>query len=170
MVKESLTASDLLVKSLERWYDEFMKDTNQVKETSKTLQEGLHRSIAVPLLCRKPSTSLESELFCSWTWWMKALSRSLSIDIEQQCTSLLFWIWVHFTWRKLLLLSLKLLLLLLQLCCCFETPSNNCYSCLFLRRVKPQLDFWFHLKKKNTTIFSSFHSLAFFALLVIHSF
>ena len=35
------------------------------------------------LLCRKPSTPLESELFCSWSWWMKALSRNLSIDIEQ---------------------------------------------------------------------------------------
>ena len=35
------TVSDLPVKSLGRWYDESMKDTNQVKETSKTLQEGL---------------------------------------------------------------------------------------------------------------------------------
>ena len=35
------TASDLPVKSLGHWYDESMKDTNQVKETSKTLQEGL---------------------------------------------------------------------------------------------------------------------------------
>ena len=35
------------------------------------------------LLSRKPSTPLESELFCLWSWWMKALSRSLSIDIEQ---------------------------------------------------------------------------------------
>ena len=35
------------------------------------------------LLCRKPSTPLESELFYTWSWWMKALSRSWSFDIEQ---------------------------------------------------------------------------------------
>ena len=35
------------------------------------------------MLCRKPSIPLESEWFCSWSWWMKALSRSLSIDIGQ---------------------------------------------------------------------------------------
>ena len=39
------TVSDLPVKSLGRWYDESMKDTNQVKETSKTLQEGLLKII-----------------------------------------------------------------------------------------------------------------------------
>ena len=42
--------SDLPVKIVGRWYDESMKDTNQVKETSKTLQEGLLRSIDV--LCK----------------------------------------------------------------------------------------------------------------------
>ena len=41
--------SDLQVKSLGRWYDESMKDTNQVKETSKTLQEGLHKIERCPL-------------------------------------------------------------------------------------------------------------------------
>ena len=39
--------------------------------------------IYICMLCRKYSTPLESELFCSWSWWMKAFSRSLSIDIEQ---------------------------------------------------------------------------------------
>ena len=41
------------------------------------------------LLCRKPSTPLESELFCSWSWGMKALSRSLSIDIGQYAEQVL---------------------------------------------------------------------------------
>ena len=43
------TMSDLPVKSLRRWYDESMKDTNQVKETSKTLQEGLLKIDRCPL-------------------------------------------------------------------------------------------------------------------------
>ena len=41
--------SDVLVKSLGHWYDESMKDTNQVKETSKTLQEGLLKIDCCPL-------------------------------------------------------------------------------------------------------------------------
>ena len=41
--------SDLPVKSLGHWYDESMKDTNQVKETSKTLQEGLLKIDRCPL-------------------------------------------------------------------------------------------------------------------------
>ena len=43
------TVSDLPVKSLGCWYDESMKDTNQVKETSKTLQEGLLKINCCPL-------------------------------------------------------------------------------------------------------------------------
>ena len=43
------TLSDLPVKCLGRWYDESMKDTNQVKETSKTLQEGLLKIDRCPL-------------------------------------------------------------------------------------------------------------------------
>ena len=43
------TVSDLPVKSLGRWYDESMKDTSQVKETSKTLQEGLLKIYRCPL-------------------------------------------------------------------------------------------------------------------------
>ena len=44
-----LNVSDLLVKSLGCWYDESMKDTNQVKETSKTLQKGLLKIDHCPL-------------------------------------------------------------------------------------------------------------------------
>ena len=43
------TVSDLPLKSLGRWYDESMKDINQVKETSKTLQEGLLKIDSCPL-------------------------------------------------------------------------------------------------------------------------
>ena len=43
------TVSDLPVKSQVCWYDESMKDTNQVKETSKTLQEGLFKIDCCPL-------------------------------------------------------------------------------------------------------------------------
>ena len=43
------SVSDLPVKSLERWYDVSMKDTNQVKETSKTLQGGLLKIDRCPL-------------------------------------------------------------------------------------------------------------------------
>ena len=43
------TVTDLPVKSLGCWYDESMKDTNQVKETSKTLQEGLLKIDRCPL-------------------------------------------------------------------------------------------------------------------------
>ena len=38
-----------LVKSLGRWVDEFLKDINLVKETSRTLQEGLHKIDRCPL-------------------------------------------------------------------------------------------------------------------------
>ena len=43
------TVSDLPVKSLGHWYDKSMKDTNQAKETSKTLQEGLLKIDCCPL-------------------------------------------------------------------------------------------------------------------------
>ena len=43
------SVSDLPVKNLERWYDVSMKDTNQVKETSKTLQGGLLKIDRCPL-------------------------------------------------------------------------------------------------------------------------
>ena len=43
------TVSDLPLKSLGRWHDESMKDTNQVKDTSKTLQEGLLKIDRCPL-------------------------------------------------------------------------------------------------------------------------
>ena len=43
------TVSEKPVKSLGRWYDESLKDTNQVKETSKTLEEGLHKIDHCPL-------------------------------------------------------------------------------------------------------------------------
>ena len=43
------TVSDLPVKSLGRWYNESIKDTNQVKESSKTLQEGLLKTDRCPL-------------------------------------------------------------------------------------------------------------------------
>ena len=36
------TVSEEPVKSLGRWFDESLKDINQAKETSRTLQEGLH--------------------------------------------------------------------------------------------------------------------------------
>ena len=49
MVKGIPIVSDLPVKSLGRWYDGSMKDTNQVKETSKTLQEGLLKIDRCPL-------------------------------------------------------------------------------------------------------------------------
>ena len=37
------TVSEEPVKSLGRWFDESLKDINQVKETFRTLQEGLHK-------------------------------------------------------------------------------------------------------------------------------
>ena len=37
------TESEEPVKSLGRWFDESLKDINQAKETSRTLQEGLHK-------------------------------------------------------------------------------------------------------------------------------
>ena len=43
------TVSEELVKSLGHWFDEFLKDINQVKETSRTLQEGLHKFDHCPL-------------------------------------------------------------------------------------------------------------------------
>ena len=43
------TVSSLPVKSLGRWYDKSMKDANQVKETSRTLQERLHKINRCPL-------------------------------------------------------------------------------------------------------------------------
>ena len=38
-----LTVSEEPVKSLGRWFDESLKDINQAKETSRTLQDGLHK-------------------------------------------------------------------------------------------------------------------------------
>ena len=33
------------VKSLERWFDEYLKFINQAKQTPRTLQEGLHKIV-----------------------------------------------------------------------------------------------------------------------------
>ena len=41
--------SEELVKGLGRWFDGFLKDINQAKKTSRTLQEGLHKSYRCPL-------------------------------------------------------------------------------------------------------------------------
>ncbi len=38
------------MKILGHWFDEFLKDISQVKETSRTLQEGLHNIDRCPLL------------------------------------------------------------------------------------------------------------------------
>ena len=43
------TVSDALLKSLGCWFDESLKDINQAKETSRTLQEDLHKIDHCPL-------------------------------------------------------------------------------------------------------------------------
>ena len=43
------TVSEERMKSLEHWFDESLKDINQVKETSRTLQEGPHKIDHFPL-------------------------------------------------------------------------------------------------------------------------
>ena len=62
------TVSDLPVKSLGRWCDESIKDTNQVKEISKTLQEGLHKIDRCPLQWKYNVWCLQHVFFQVLLW------------------------------------------------------------------------------------------------------
>ena len=44
------TVPEELVKSFRRWFNEYLKDFNQKKETFWTLQEGLYKIYCCPLL------------------------------------------------------------------------------------------------------------------------
>ena len=58
------TVSEEPVKSLVRWFDESLKDINQAKETSRTLQEGPHKIDRCPLQGKFKVWCLFQYLFC----------------------------------------------------------------------------------------------------------
>ena len=94
---------------------------NLVKKNCTVFEIIFSINLQGMVLCRKPSTPLESEVFCSWSWWMKALSRSLSTDIGQHA---------------------ELVLLLTQLLYLFITSLINPFYCYMLFSVclyKPQI-------------------------------